>query len=62
VQTVEEKELFEVTDLKGSEGVVTFKVTTDILRYGDYQIALIADTAENVRSEVARYNLRVTSS
>jgi hypothetical protein len=62
MQTVEGKELFKIDNLKAAEGVVTFKMTTDILPYGDYQIELIADTSENVMSEVARYNLRVMSS
>jgi hypothetical protein len=62
VQTIEGKELFAIDNLKSAEGVVTFKMTADILRSGDYQIELIAETHANITGEVARYNLRVISS
>jgi len=65
-QTVEGTELFEIYDLKVGEGVgssiVAFRVAADILPQGDYQIELIANTSANVRTEIARYNLRVISS
>jgi hypothetical protein len=63
VQTVEGTELFAIADLKAGQGVgssiVAFKLTADVLPQGDYQIKLLADSSENVTSEVARYNLRV---
>lgn len=65
-QTVEGAELFAIDDLTPGqgegEGLVAFKVPTDILPQGDYEIALIAGATENVTSEVARYNLRVINS
>jgi hypothetical protein len=63
VQTVEGTELFAIADLKAGEGaessIVAFKLTADVLPQGDYQIKLLADSSENITSEVARYNLRV---
>gem|GEM_PF-1360851 len=63
MQTVEGTELFAIADLKAGEGVgssiVAFKLAADVLPQGDYQIKLLADSSENVTSEVARYNLRV---